>query len=94
MCQANCLNGRATGVSPRGHRRRPRSAARFYKEARAKGDFENGIEMAVRAVLASTEFLFRIERDPKNVAAARLPRERRRARVATLVLPVEQRARR
>ena len=26
--------------------------------------------MAVRAVLASTEFLFRIERDPKNVAAA------------------------
>src|SRR5262245_2511953 len=42
---------------------------RFYKEARATGDFEAGIEMAVRAVLASTEFLFRIERDPKNVAA-------------------------
>jgi hypothetical protein len=41
---------------------------RFYKEARATGDFESGIEMAVRAVLASTEFLFRIERDPKNVA--------------------------
>jgi hypothetical protein len=42
---------------------------RFYKEARATGAFEDGIEMAVRAVLASTEFLFRIERDPKNVAA-------------------------
>jgi hypothetical protein len=41
---------------------------RFYKEARAAGGFEAGIEMAVRAVLASTEFLFRIERDPKNVA--------------------------
>ena len=41
---------------------------RFYKEARATGDFETGIEMAVRAVLASTEFLFRIERDPRNVA--------------------------
>jgi hypothetical protein len=41
---------------------------RFYKEARATGDFETGIEMAVRAVLASTEFLFRIERDPKNAA--------------------------
>ena len=40
---------------------------RFYKEARAEGDFDAGIEMAVRAVLASTEFLFRIERDPKNV---------------------------
>ena len=42
---------------------------RFYKEARATGDFDAGIEMAVRAVLASTEFLFRIERDPRNVAA-------------------------
>ena len=39
---------------------------RFYKEARAEGDFDAGIEMAVRAVLASTEFLFRIERDPGN----------------------------
>jgi hypothetical protein len=42
---------------------------RFYKEARATGDFEAGIEMAVRAVLASTEFLFRVERDPKNATA-------------------------
>ena len=40
---------------------------RFYKEARAEGDFDAGIEMALRAVLASTEFLFRIERDPKTV---------------------------
>ena len=42
---------------------------RFYKEARATGDFDAGIEMAVRAVLASTEFLFRIERDPQSLAA-------------------------
>src|SRR6185436_15755467 len=41
---------------------------KFYREARAADGFEAGIEMAVRAVLASTEFLFRIERDPKNVA--------------------------
>ena len=41
---------------------------RFYKEARAEGGFEAGVEMAVRAVLASTEFLLRIERDPRNVA--------------------------
>jgi mono/diheme cytochrome c family protein len=40
----------------------------FYKEARADGGFDDGIEMALRAVLASTEFLFRIERDPGNVA--------------------------
>ena len=38
----------------------------FYKQAKADGGFEAGIEMAVRAVLASTEFLFRIERDPKG----------------------------
>jgi hypothetical protein len=43
------------------------SPLRFYTEARRTGDFEAGIEMAVRAVLASTEFLFRVERDPKTV---------------------------
>ncbi len=41
---------------------------RFYKEARAEQGFEAGIEMALRAILASTQFLFRIERDPRNVA--------------------------
>jgi mono/diheme cytochrome c family protein len=41
---------------------------RFYKEARAEGSFDDGIELALRAVLASTEFLFRLERDPRNVA--------------------------
>jgi hypothetical protein len=40
----------------------------FYKEAQAEGGFDAGIEMALRAVLASTEFLFRIERDPASVA--------------------------
>jgi hypothetical protein len=40
----------------------------FYNEARVEGGFENGIEMAVRALLASTEFLFRIERDPSGLA--------------------------
>jgi hypothetical protein len=41
---------------------------RFYRQARAESGVEAGIEMAVRAVLASTEFLFRIEREPRNVA--------------------------
>jgi mono/diheme cytochrome c family protein len=40
----------------------------FYKEARAEGGFDAGIEMALRAILASPEFLFRIERDPRNLA--------------------------
>jgi mono/diheme cytochrome c family protein len=40
----------------------------FYNEARADGGFDAGIEMALRAILASTEFLFRVERNPKNIA--------------------------
>jgi mono/diheme cytochrome c family protein len=40
----------------------------FYREARAKQDFDAGIEMALRAVLVSPEFLFRVEQDPAGVA--------------------------
>jgi hypothetical protein len=40
----------------------------FYREVRAKQDFDAGIEMALRAVLVSPEFLFRVERDPAGVA--------------------------
>jgi hypothetical protein len=43
----------------------------FYREARREGDFETGIEMALRAILTSTEFLIRVERDPQNLAANR-----------------------
>ena len=39
----------------------------FYKDARRNSDFETGIEMALRAILTSTEFLIRVERDPGNV---------------------------
>jgi mono/diheme cytochrome c family protein len=40
----------------------------FYREARTKQDFDAGIEMALRAVLVSPEFLFRVEQDPAGVA--------------------------
>ena len=40
----------------------------FYHEARRDGDFDAGIEAALSAVLISREFLFRVERDPPNVA--------------------------
>jgi hypothetical protein len=40
----------------------------FYDQGRAdEGGFEDGIEMALRALLVSPEFLFRIERDPANL---------------------------
>jgi hypothetical protein len=41
---------------------------KFYREARADGGFEAGIEMAMRAVLVSPEFLFKVEQDPASVA--------------------------
>ena len=41
----------------------------FFKEGRAKGTFDSGIEMALRRILASPDFLFRAEREPNNVKA-------------------------
>jgi hypothetical protein len=41
----------------------------FYRKGRAAGDFDSGIAMAVSAVLTNPEFLFRVESDPKKVAA-------------------------
>ena len=40
----------------------------FYKAGRSKGGFETGIEMALQRILVDPEFLFRIERDPANLA--------------------------
>jgi mono/diheme cytochrome c family protein len=42
----------------------------FYKEGRADGSFEHGVEMALRAMLTSPAFLFRIERDPSSAKAS------------------------
>ena len=40
----------------------------LYDAARAKGDFEDGIEAALVSILTNPHFLFRIERDPPDVA--------------------------
>ncbi|HXT59054.1 MAG TPA: DUF1592 domain-containing protein, partial [Pirellulales bacterium] len=37
---------------------------KLYRQGRAEGGFETGIEMALAALLVKPEFLFRIERDP------------------------------
>ncbi|HEY2382175.1 MAG TPA: DUF1592 domain-containing protein [Terriglobia bacterium] len=50
--------------------RRPAATAdeqriiRFYETARRDGDFDAGIEAAVQRILASPQFILRIERDP------------------------------
>ena len=41
----------------------------FYRKGRAEGDFDAGITTALSAVLTNPEFLFRVESDPKKVAA-------------------------
>jgi hypothetical protein len=41
---------------------------RFYQDGRNAGSFDSGIEMALRRLLVSPEFLFRIEADPAGVA--------------------------
>ena len=40
----------------------------FFERGRADGGFEAGIELALRALLTSPEFLFRIEEDPEDAA--------------------------
>src|SRR5256884_10010510 len=41
----------------------------FYRKGRSEGDCDAGITMALSAVLTNPEFLFRVESDPKKVAA-------------------------
>jgi mono/diheme cytochrome c family protein len=38
----------------------------FYNNARTTGDFESGIAASIERILLDPEFLFRIERDPRN----------------------------
>ena len=40
----------------------------FFEADSANGSFDAGIELALRRLLVSPEFLFRVERDPENVA--------------------------
>jgi cytochrome c551/c552 len=39
----------------------------FYQQGRNQGDFDHGIEMALRRILADPEFVFRKEAEPANV---------------------------
>lgn len=41
---------------------------RFYRRGRSSGDFESGIELALRFVLASPQFVFRFEAESPDVA--------------------------
>ena len=40
----------------------------FYKQGRARGDFETGIQEALARVLVAPRFLYRVEEEPANLA--------------------------
>jgi hypothetical protein len=67
--EATCAKTILSTLARRAYRRPVTSneiqtLTRFYEEGRKSGSFEHGIEMALRALLTSPEFLFRIEREP------------------------------
>ncbi len=43
----------------------------FYEQGRNRGDFENGIRLALQAILASPRFVFRFEETPTTLRTAR-----------------------
>jgi mono/diheme cytochrome c family protein len=43
------------------------SSIEFFKVGRAKGSFDSGIELGLRRILASPNFVFRAERDPSSL---------------------------
>ena len=66
----------------------------FFGEGRKGATFDDGIEYALRLLLASPQFLVRGEREPAAAARrAGLSDHRSRARVAAVVLPLEQHSR-
>ena len=70
--EARCAATIVSALARRAYRRPATDAdvaglLRFYEAGRADGGFESGIEMAVRRLLVSPEFLFRTESDPANI---------------------------
>ena len=67
--EERCANTILSTLTRRAYRRPVteedlRMPMKFFRDGRNGADFDAGIEMALRAILSSTEFLFRVERDP------------------------------
>jgi hypothetical protein len=75
--EASCAKQIVTTLVRRAYRRPPtdadvKAAMAFYESGRRTGGFESGIESALQRILASPQFLFRIERDPAPGAVHRV----------------------
>ncbi len=73
--QAACARQILSSLARRAYRRPPTPAdlqalLGFFETGRKQEGFDNGIEMALRWLLASPQFVLRVERDPAGVAAA------------------------
>ena len=71
--EASCARTILSTLARRAYRRPATNAEvqtllEFYKQGRADGSFEHGVEMALRAMLTSPAFLFRIEQEPGKSA--------------------------
>ena len=71
--EAGCARQIISGLARRAYRRPVTESEvqvllTFYNDGRAKDGFEGGIEAALRRLLVSPEFLFRVESDPQGVA--------------------------
>lgn len=70
--EARCARAIVSTLARRAYRRTAtaeevETLLNFYKQGRADGSFEHGVEMALRALLTSPAFLFRIEGDAAMV---------------------------
>ena len=73
-CREACAQKILTALARRAYRRPVGEAdvaplLTFYREGRRKGTFETGVQLALRRLLASPTFVFRVEEDPATLAA-------------------------
>jgi mono/diheme cytochrome c family protein len=71
--EPSCASSIVSSLAERAYRREANAEdlevlMRFFYEGREKGSFDAGIEMALRRILASPEFIFRFEPDPLDLA--------------------------
>jgi hypothetical protein len=79
VTEAGCARQILTSLAQRAYRRPPTgqemtTLLKFFSEGRKEGTFDDGVEYALRLLLASPQFLVRAEREPATVRAGQIYR--------------------
>ncbi len=79
VTEERCARQILTSLARRAYRRPPvpqemATLLAFFSEGRKEGSFEDGVEYALRLLLASPQFLVRAEREPATVRAGEIYR--------------------